>query len=443
MLALGIFVALIAVQLIPTLICLFQKRIHFIAPIFLGAFAIFSASRLRNLLVYSGVVLPKRELAYLLFCHLLVLIGYYMAKRILRVPSLKRGELSSIKLDVWQVILTSAVVIGATLMGNRFPDLTQVFDTLQTLGLALLVFSHSRAKGIVTLVLIANVTISFLVTASLCFAVSFAGFWMVAWVIRPSWQGMAKIAILIIAMGAIQTIKADFRRTLIANPAYSLSARAHLVADLLTSRFFRNPSGLNSIGVSNKMGEGIRQSMDAGANRLGDDSLARVVQLSPRVVPFWNGKTYEAIAYAFIPRLLWSHKPTRTVWHDFGMTYQYLAASDPFTSVTFNVFAEGYLNFGNPGMILSAFLLGVLALLAELGSRSIQNKPTTFAFAAFVLPIALFTDTTSLLSVLGYQAILIFAIRGCPYFGKAAEIAIERESLSPEVPRPIQQIPES
>lgn len=407
-LRLVLFFTLILVQLSPALISLVKKKVNFVSIIFLGSFAIFSASRLRTLIFGFETTLPRRELSYLILCHLLVLLGYHLTKQLFPKRNIRRHEWVWIELGTAQTLSLAFVIIAITLFGNRFPELIQILLTLQTVALAVILFSHSQ-KFLVPWIVIGNIGLSFLVSASLGFGVVVVAYWMVGWFMRPSARLIATIILAIIAMGALQRVKADYRHSMVNHPEFSLLQRYQTLSSLLSARFLPAPSAYQS--TTSRTETGIGESLTAGAMRLGDDSLARVVALTPTEVPYWRGKTYSALPYLFIPRLLWQQKPKRQIWHEFGMAYRYLAANDPCTSVTFNVFSEGYLNYGIAGMIVSAFLLGVLSGFAELISQNWNpSGPLAFAFASSVLPFALFTDSTSLISVLGYQYLLVAAI---------------------------------
>lgn len=98
--------------------------------------------------------------------------------------------------------------------------------------------------------------------------------------------------------------------------------------------------------------------------RLSDTSFHHVVRDTPRTVPFWNGSTYSDVLYRFVPSIFRFKHSLYHAWHDFGLKYKTLGSEDRETSVAFNYFTEGYMNFGLLGLISTSVIIGsVLALL--------------------------------------------------------------------------------
>lgn len=99
--------------------------------------------------------------------------------------------------------------------------------------------------------------------------------------------------------------------------------------------------------------------------RAGDSSLGRVLSRTPERVPFWNGSSYQSILSLFLPRLFFPKKPAVSVWNEFGRRYGYLDAHDRMTSVGFNLFAEGYMNFGWMGLIWTTVCFAIALVFLE------------------------------------------------------------------------------
>lgn len=98
--------------------------------------------------------------------------------------------------------------------------------------------------------------------------------------------------------------------------------------------------------------------------RLSDSSFYKSVKLSPAAVPFWKGETYRDIPLRFIPHFLRSGE-LKSPWNDFGRRYFYLDSLDKQTSVGFNYFTEGYMNFGKWGILCVAIALGILLAVTD------------------------------------------------------------------------------
>ena len=88
--------------------------------------------------------------------------------------------------------------------------------------------------------------------------------------------------------------------------------------------------------------------------------FAYVIKKTPSQIPFVYGETYKPLAYLFIPRLIWHNKPTITIGQWYGHRYQFIRNDDHITNWAITLPIEGWVNFGWVGLILSAFLLGLL-----------------------------------------------------------------------------------
>jgi hypothetical protein len=89
--------------------------------------------------------------------------------------------------------------------------------------------------------------------------------------------------------------------------------------------------------------------------------VAHVIDMTPSDVPFQNGATYKYLAVTFIPRFLWPDKPSvneanRFYQVEYGMTTEH-GLDD--TSIAVGSLAEGYINFGWPGVIAVMLVVGL------------------------------------------------------------------------------------
>jgi hypothetical protein len=91
-------------------------------------------------------------------------------------------------------------------------------------------------------------------------------------------------------------------------------------------------------------------------------TFARVVELTPRQVPYQLGQTYNYLLYALIPRALWPGKPTgQSVNQFFGVSYDFQneeSLND--TSIGCPHLPEAYLNFGPLGVIFVMMIIGMI-----------------------------------------------------------------------------------
>lgn len=88
---------------------------------------------------------------------------------------------------------------------------------------------------------------------------------------------------------------------------------------------------------------------------------ANVVELTPAEVPYQYGQTYSYMVVAFIPRFVWPDKPSANDANRFYQVAYGLTAEEDldFGSFGAGTLAEGYINFGWPGVVGLMFLLGV------------------------------------------------------------------------------------
>jgi hypothetical protein len=101
------------------------------------------------------------------------------------------------------------------------------------------------------------------------------------------------------------------------------------------------------------------------------ETLNAVVILTPEKIPFFKGSSYSQIYSKFIPRFLWSDKPTERYGNFWGHRYFFLDPTDNITSWNFGVIPEFYANFGILGVVIGMFLLGILIkfLIAKLQTK--------------------------------------------------------------------------
>jgi hypothetical protein len=88
-------------------------------------------------------------------------------------------------------------------------------------------------------------------------------------------------------------------------------------------------------------------------------TLARTVELTPAVIPFWNGETYRALLEKPIPRFIYPDKLDENAGQAFGHRYGLLGGQDDTTSYNLPELVEAYVNFGIWGVALVMFLTGI------------------------------------------------------------------------------------
>lgn len=89
-------------------------------------------------------------------------------------------------------------------------------------------------------------------------------------------------------------------------------------------------------------------------------TFAKVVEMTPDYIPYWDGYTYRTVLTSFIPRFLSPGKPTKMLGQEFGHRYGFLHPEDVSTAYNLPILVEMYINFGEVGVILGMFALGVI-----------------------------------------------------------------------------------
>ena len=89
-------------------------------------------------------------------------------------------------------------------------------------------------------------------------------------------------------------------------------------------------------------------------------TFAKVVDLTPAYVPYWNGYTLRTLITNFIPRFLMPDKPKKTLGNEFGQRYGLLDSPDMETSYNLPIIIEMYANFGFLGVTIGMFILGAI-----------------------------------------------------------------------------------
>jgi hypothetical protein len=213
-----------------------------------------------------------------------------------------------------------------------------------------------------------------------------------------------------VSVAAMQSIKNDFRIYLGAGGfGAPMAERAEVLQFLLHDRYI---VGNEKEEETNNADDDINTNLLKGFSRIGDDSLERVLYMTPSEVPFWEGETYQSIPYMFIPRALWPNKPGRDFWNKYGRGYRILSEDDIQTSVGVGFLAEAYMNFGFFGMYLLAGIMGIYFVCVERLSMAVLNGKFFFTYLSFLGPlIGLGADLGSIINSTMILTCVMFAIR--------------------------------
>jgi hypothetical protein len=130
-------------------------------------------------------------------------------------------------------------------------------------------------------------------------------------------------------------------------------------------------------------GNAALDTMGSRTNQLA--TVAWVMDLTPRPVPYWNGETYLSVFAALVPRAVWPDKPEQDLGQQFGHRYGLLDPQDTSTSYNFPMLAESYANFGWPGIILVMGLVGAIYRVIENAVTMRRDDYGGLVVGAFVL----------------------------------------------------------
>ena len=93
--------------------------------------------------------------------------------------------------------------------------------------------------------------------------------------------------------------------------------------------------------------------------------FSKVIEDTPKFVPYWNGGSYLSLLTKFIPRVIWTNKPEETIGNQFGQRYHLITSLNTKTSVNLPWIVELYANFGTVGILIGMPFFGVLLALVE------------------------------------------------------------------------------
>jgi hypothetical protein len=223
-------------------------------------------------------------------------------------------------------------------------------------------------------------------------------------------------------MSAIQTVKGPFRAIIFSEVGESMGSweRFLVLGELLSARYIDEEDPDLFEDEEDKKDDGFGAGLISGFMRAGDDSLERVLSMTPSKVPFWKGETYESIPFMFIPRALWPDKPSRHFWNKYGRVYGVLDNEDYQTSVGVSYLAEAYMNFGFSGMYLVAVIIGFLFALVERSAFFILNGYFYFPYVVLLTPLLMpGSDMGSMLNSL-WVIYMVFLI-GRPILSRMAQ----------------------
>lgn len=380
-------------QLTPFILGLFLRSQNYLNFILLSHFAGFSLSKWNEEQYLGTTKMLSASWIHatheLIICTILMGIGYYVSRIVLLPERLRRVPFSELTLTQSQIRMIAAYVWLIPILERNLPfGFLIIHFALANAQILLIICSHSLespnfmrvAKWSISLVAMVN----FLLSGFLTMFGQYATFLIVYGFTRGKRKFLLGVVLLVVFVSAIQSVKNSYR-TFLNSRGGSLFENASVLSFLLAQKYFEAEStDYDYLEVDR---EDTDKALIRGFGRIGDDSLERVLAMTPSIVPFWDGETYNSIPFMFIPRVLWPDKPGRHFWNKFGRAYHVLSEDDVQTSVGVGFLAEAYMNFGYGWMYMLAVIMGVFFVLIERLSMTLLKGKFYFPYIAYLGPI--------------------------------------------------------
>jgi len=404
------FVLLCLVQLTPFFFCLIRRKFDYIALVGFLHFVYYSIPK------YSTVFFVENQSSFdpislqaiheVTLCFALQIASYYFFKTLFFHPKIQTNGTSPL------VTVTPRILIGLTgsilvfhVFTRWIPSAVLALAGPASNGTLLLLLAcqcpgRERLVFYCKAVVVAMALYSFVLSSSMLFLVEFGQAVLVISFLRENYRNIIFLMIFGVIGAMVQSVKGDYRTVVQAENTLDMTDRWELLVSLVQKQYFSDEARMTPPPQDDDDNEAkkLDESTNAlltGFGRLGDDSLEKVLEKTPSEVPFWNGESYLSILYLFVPRAIWPGKPSRTLWHDFGMRYGYLNDDDYATSISVGYLAEGYMNYGYLGLYGVAILMSLLIALAEWGGMRLVGGYYYFIYAALMFPLSYYSGDLS------------------------------------------------
>jgi hypothetical protein len=142
-------------------------------------------------------------------------------------------------------------------------------------------------------------------------------------------------------------------------------------------------------------------------------TLMRVIDQTPRYIPYLNGETYRTFLYTLIPRVIWPSKPVKDLGQRFGHLYGFLDENDSTTSINFPQLTEFYANFGYMGVLIGMLIVGSLYRVLYQKLNQPWSEKGTLLTGAFIFTnlMNIENDLSMIFCMAFYQLIALFFAR--------------------------------
>lgn len=391
---------LMLVQIVPFAVAVTRKHFNYLSFVLFNHFVTYSVARYNRLVAITKTtkLFPETILAIqeLIACTLILSISYITCRALFFYDFPERQRYQLLSMSRFQLLSISLYVISIPFSIDWAPPQFLILHFAMTSADMLLLYcvtspGNEPLARVMKVLVPLSCFVYFIRTGFLTFVGQFAGFWFITTCLRRRYRDFIWIALFTVIISAIQSVKEDYRSYLFAKGGADadISTNTGVLWQLLYAKYVDDVPTDESEegGDEHDSGQLLK-----GFDRIGDDSLERVLAMTPSRVPFWNGETYASIPYMFIPRFLWPGKPSRHFWNKFGRAYGVLSEDDYSTSVGVCFFAEAYMNFGFGGMYALAVVLGGFLALCERLSYWYLGGYYYFTFIVFLTPLLNFSS---------------------------------------------------
>lgn len=390
-------------QLTPFAVAVLRKRFSYLAFILLGQAVFTSFSRLAiSRKTETGMSFSPEVIASMreqIIATLLIITVYSVAKKLLFATKDSAVPYTSMKVSTpLYAAITAYTLTYPFVFQDRLPP--QVSAIASMLYHFSLVFSvtceiagrHSLIGFLRALIGISTV-FSFFYNGFLTSTMIFGGVAFLATCLEGKFRRLP----LFLIFGALfifaQGVKGPFRAIVWSGDSndFTLMEKAELFFEIAVGAYSSGEADFKQGITANDTMSGDER-VSGAFMRLNEDPLSKALALTPGLVPFWEGETYEQILFLFIPRLIWPDKPERAFMNRFGRQYGILGEDDFSTSIAVDILTEGYINFGYTGLYCAALFFGLLIAALEFAGQHVSPERHTLPALLLLIPLMHFEN---------------------------------------------------
>jgi len=385
------------VQLFPMIMSVVKKRLDYLSVSSFATFATYTLGKYNNAFYVRRLTAISNdsltEIKEMIFCTVLLIGAFYAVRAIGRFDQESSPRYRIFDTSPGVFFTIAALVLFQPVVETFIPfGARNVYVTFHGFLFFMLFCIRSSKFKFINLAAVGTVILSGIITYLNSGMMTYILLSIILSFITLSLQGKLKqtllLGFLLYPLSQIQMVKAQYR-SYIWTPegrAFTMVERLGLMSALLTGTLEADIATTSFKEVESDEEEDGE--LASALDRASDESLERVMALTPSPVPFWNGETYESLLYVMVPRALWPGKPSISNFNKFGKVYGYLGEDDDDTSIAATAFAEGYMNYGYVGLYGVSIFLGVLLAVAQQIGPWLFGGHSVIGFVLFFMPLS-------------------------------------------------------